>query len=62
MRTASLSGAMTRGSIRLLLLTFALYGSASAETYLRADGVTDTYSLIDSVFGGTGTVVEGENS
>jgi hypothetical protein len=53
---------MTRGSIRLLLLTFALYGSASAETYLRADGVTDTYSLIDSVFGGTGTVVEGENS
>jgi len=42
-----------------LCVTLALvFGRGSGETYLRADGVTDTYTLIDSVFGGTGTVVE----
>ena len=33
---------------------------ANCETYLKADLETNTYELIDSVFGGSGTVVEGK--
>jgi len=42
----------------VLIYLFFLVGLSSCETYLEADGTTDTYSLIDRVFGGGKSSVE----
>jgi hypothetical protein len=46
-----------QAKVQFLCLLFCI-SSTIGQTYLRADGVTNTYALIDSVYGGSGTVVE----
>jgi len=41
-------------SMKRLIFLFVTVGLSLGQTYLRADGVTDTYSLIKGVMGGAG--------